>query len=162
MIRQRLWLAVLAFLVAAPAAKVEAQVAFGPQVVLYDFEDFGLGGRVDFGLGEVIGMQEGLLRGLFGTFNANYVFNDSDVTQLVFNANVGVPFAVAGSIQPYAGAGLNHNRVSIEGFSASSSGLNLLGGIFLGLGTLPAFAELQYSTTGTGYLSLSVGLLFGR
>jgi hypothetical protein len=27
---------------------------------------------------------------------------------------------------------------------------------------LPAFAELQYSTTGNGYLTLSFGLLFGR
>jgi opacity protein-like surface antigen len=152
----------LAFLLTVPAAKAEAQVAFGPQVVLFDFEDIGVGGRVDVGLGQAFGIQEGLLQGLFGSFNGNYIFNDGDVTQLVFNANVAIPFDVAGTIAPYAGAGINHNRVSVSGFSASSSGLNLLGGVFLGLGNLPAFAELQYSTTGAGYLTLSFGLLFGR
>jgi hypothetical protein len=160
--RWHLLVVALAFLVAAPAAKVEAQVAFGPQLVLFDFEDVGVGGRIDVGLGQTLGIQEGLMQGLFGTFNGNYIFNDSDVTQLVFNANVAVPFEVAGSVRPYAGAGINHYRLSHSGASASSSGLNLLGGIFLDVGNLPAFAELQYSTTGDGFLTLSFGVLFGR
>jgi hypothetical protein len=162
MMRCRLSVVALAFLLAVPAAKVDAQVSFGPQIVLFDFEDVGVGGRLDLGLGQAFGIQEGPLQGLFGSFNGNYIFNDSDVTQLVFNANVAVPFEVAGTLRPYAGAGINHLRLSYEGFSASSSGLNLLGGVFLGVGNLPAFAELQYSTSGNGYLSLSVGVLFGR
>jgi hypothetical protein len=162
MIRWHLPVVTLAFLLTVPAAEVDAQVAFGPQIVLFDFEDVGVGARVDVGLGQTFGIQEGALQGLFGSFNGNYIFNDSDVTQLVFNANVAVPFEVAGTLRPYAGAGINHLRLSYEGFSASSSGLNLLGGVFLGVGNLPAFAELQYSTSGNGYLSLSVGVLFGR
>jgi opacity protein-like surface antigen len=157
------WLlsAAVVALLTVPAGEAQAQVAFGPQVVLFDFEDIGIGGRVDFGLGEAFGIQEGMLQGLFGSGNVNYVLAEGDATQLLFNLNVGVPIPTAGALRPYAGAGLNHNRVSVSGFSASSSGLNVLGGLFLDVG-LPAFVELQYSTTGAGFLSLSVGLLFGR
>jgi hypothetical protein len=66
-----------------------------------------------------------------------------------------------GAVVPYAGAGVNRFRVSADGASAGESGLNLLGGIFFDLGAVPSFLELQYSTTGTGQLSMSFGLLFG-
>jgi hypothetical protein len=153
-------LAGLALFIAIPATDATAQVSFGPQVVVWDFEEIGIGGRVDFGLGEALGIEEGVFQDLFASFNANYLFADPGTT-LIFNINAAIPFAMDGPVTPYAGAGLNHFRFSFEGFSSSHSGLNVLGGIFFDLGALPAFAELQYSTTGAGFLSLSAGVLFG-
>jgi hypothetical protein len=161
MTKRHLLVAGLAILLALPPAEAKAQVAFGPQVVLFDFDDLGIGGRVDFGLAETVGIQEGLLQGLFGSFNGTYLLTEGDVTQLLFNLNAATTFDLQGTMTPYAGLGLNHYRASFSGFSSSSSGLNLLGGVFLNIG-MPAFAEVQYSTTGAGFISLSFGVLFGR
>jgi opacity protein-like surface antigen len=157
----------LAVLGALHPGTAQAQVSFGPQAVLVDFDDLAVGGRVDFGLGQAFGIEEGVFQDLFGTVNGNYVFHEGDVTNLIFNINGAIPFAVDAPVTPYAGAGINIYRVSISedvlggSFSDTSSGLNLLGGLFFDLGTIPAFAELQYSTTGAGYISLSFGVLFG-
>jgi len=166
----RKWLVLalaMAVLVAVHPMNTEAQVAFGPQVVLVDFDDVAVGGRVDIGLGQAFGIEEGVFQGLFASANGNYVFVDGNVTNLIFNANVAVPFEVEAPVTPYAGGGINIYRWSVSGtagvpsFSDTSSGLNLLGGLFFDLGAVPAFAELQYSTTGAGFVSISFGVLFG-
>jgi opacity protein-like surface antigen len=162
-------LALVAFLfVALPAEEAEAQVSFGPQVVLWDFSELGVGARVDFGLADSFGIDDGFFQDLFGSFNANYVFEGSDnATMLVFNLNGNVPLDLDSDLSPYVGAGLNHWRWSYDApFTGASSswswtGLNILGGLFLDFGNLPAFAELQYSTSGAGFLTLSAGILFG-
>jgi opacity protein-like surface antigen len=154
----------LAVLLAAHPGRTEAQVAFGPQAVLVDFDDLAVGGRVDFGLGQALGIEEGVFQELFASLNGNYVFTEGDATNLIFNANAAVPFEVEAAITPYAGAGISIYRWSVEetiSGSDTSSGLNLLGGVFFDLGEIPAFAELQYSTSGAGYISLSFGVLFG-
>lgn len=150
-------------LVTSPAEEVQAQVAFGPQAVLWDFSDFGVGARVDWGMGDAFEIEEGFFEGLTGSFNGNYLFDDfSDANTLIFNANAWVPFDIDAAVSPYAGTGINHYRISVDGpFNFTGSGLNLLGGIQFGLGDVPAFTELQYSTTGAGFLSLSFGVLFG-
>lgn len=154
-------LAGLALFLAVPATEAAAQVTFGPQIVLWDFEEIGIGARVDFQLGEAIGIDEGVLQDLFASVNANYILV-SDVTMLMFNANAAVPFDIDAAVVPYAGAGLNHLRQSVSGASFSWTGLNLLGGIFFDLGNFPAFAELQYSTSANGFLSLSAGIFLGN
>lgn len=155
----------VALFMVLPAQRAEAQVSFGPQLVLWDFSDLGIGARVDFGLADSFGIEEGFFQGLFGTVNANYLLQDGDVTTLAFNVNGAVPIQMDGPISPYVGAGINHFRSSVDtdfgDFSSSSSGLNILGGTFFNLGTIPAFGELQYSTTGAGFLTLSGGVLFG-
>jgi hypothetical protein len=166
--RMKRWLGVLAaltFLIPLVPAQAEAQVSFGPQVVLWDFDEVGLGARVDYGLADAFGIEDGFFENLFGSFNANYLFTDGDGTTLLFNVNANVPIATDGGLRPYVGAGLNHWRYSFSSggmsFSSSSSGLNVLGGLLFGLGDIPAFGELQFSTTGSGFLSLSGGVLFG-
>ena len=153
-----------ALLMALPAQRAEAQVSFGPQLVIWDFEEVGLGARVDFGLSDTFGIEDGFFQGLFGTVYGNYIFQDPG-TSILFNVNAAVPIQTDGGFSPYVGAGLNHYRFSVTFFgetvSSSSSGLNLLGGTFFDLGSIPAFAELQYSTTGAGFLSVSAGVLFG-
>jgi hypothetical protein len=152
-------LAGFALFLALPPAEATAQVSFGPQIVMWDFEELGIGARVDFQLGETLGMEEGLFQDLFATINANYLLV-SDITMLLFNVNAAVPFEIDAPVTPYAGAGLNHLRQSFNNFSHSWTGLNILGGVFFDLGAFPAFAELQYSTSASGFLTLSVGALF--
>ncbi len=155
-------LASLAFLVAVqPAEEAEAQVMFGPQVVLWDFEELGIGARVDFGLADAFGIEDGFFEGLFGSANVSYLLLDGDGTPLDINLNANVTFDVDANIRPYAGAGINHLRFSFGGFTVSNSGLNLLGGLFFDLGSVPAFGELKYSTSGAGFLTLAGGVLFG-
>lgn len=177
-LRQIILAGLVLLLVAVPARQAEAQVSFGPQLVFFDFEQLGVGGRVDFGLADAFGIEDGFFQSLKGSANASYVFGDSEEftggsvgwDATVFNVNAVVPFVVESSVAPYAGAGINHTRYSTDfdgpdlpgfGYSGSSSGLNILGGIGFGLGALPAFAEIQYSTSGSGYLTLSGGVMFG-
>lgn len=172
-------LAGLAFAFAAiPAQQAAAQVSFGPQVVLWDLERLGVGARVDFGLAESFGIEDGFFEQLKASVNGNYVFGESQDfpggsaswNAIVINANGVVPIEADIAVSPFVGAGLNHTRFSSDvsggfggfgGFSGSSSGLNLLGGIEFDLGSLPGFAELQYSTSGAGFLSVTGGVMFG-
>lgn len=79
-------------------------------------------------------------------------------------------FTGGSAVAPYAGAGSNHMRCSTDisatsfpglGFSGSSTGLNVVGGLGFRLGVLPAFAEVQYSTSSSDYVTLSAGVMFG-
>ncbi len=166
------------FVLATPPQEAEAQVSFGPQVVLWDFDELAVGGRVDFGLADAFGIEEGTFSELRGSANVSYIFGDSERigneewswSGLLINANAVVPFDIDAAVTPFAGVGINHTRFSSSfsgaglgsfGFSGSSSGLNLLGGLEFGLGSIPAFTELQYSTSGAGALSLSFGVMFG-
>ncbi len=158
--------------------KAEAQTVFGPQIVLWDLDEPAIGARVNFGLADAFGIDDGFFQNLAGSVNASYIFGDSESiggetwswSGFLINVNAIVPFEVEAAVTPYAGAGINHTRFSTSfsgsgigsfGFSGSSSGLNLLGGVELPLGSIPAFAELQYSTSGAGALTLSFGVLFG-
>lgn len=145
--------------------EAEAQVQFGPQVAFWDFEEIGVGGKVQFGLGEAFGIDDGPFAGLYGSFDGNYILADGDATPLLFNLNAGVPFQVDAAITPYAGVGINHWRISggdeQVSVSFSASGLNLLGGLEFDMGAVPAFGQLAYSTSGAGFLTISGGVLFG-
>jgi opacity protein-like surface antigen len=166
------------FFLAVPPTEAQAQVTFGPQVVLWDFDEFGLGARGDFELGGALEIEEGAFSALRASTNASYLFGDSQQfngtdaswSGILINANAIVPFEIDGAVTPFAGAGINHTRFSssVSGngfqfgsFSGSSSGLNVLGGIEFDLGAVPAFTELQYSTSGAGNLNLSLGVMFG-
>ncbi len=159
--------AAVALLLAAQVERAEAQVRFGPQVALFDFDDLGVGVRVDVGLSDAFGIEDGFFQGLFASGNVNYLFTDGVDTALLINANANVPFSVEAAVTPYAGAGFNHWRYTWDNpfgpgsTTFSASGLNILGGLFFDLGGIPAFGELQYSTTGAGFLTLSGGILFG-
>jgi opacity protein-like surface antigen len=163
-------LAAAALLAWAPV-EGQAQVSFGAQAALFDLEELAVGGRVNFGLANSFGIEDGFFQGLEGSVNANYLFLDGADSAFLINANGLVPLSVESSLSPYVGAGINHYRYSWDnpfgdliGFDGtySASGLNILAGLNLSLGALPAFAELQYSTTGAGFLTLSGGVMFGR
>lgn len=151
----------VALFLAVPVTEASAQTSFGPQVSLWDLSELGIGARVDFVLGDVFGQEEGPFSEMFATVDGSYILDDAEeVTTLAFNANAAVPLPMDGNLSPYAGAGLNHFRSSSDFGSISFSGLNLLGGLFFDLGGMNAFGQLQYSTTGAGFLTLSGGVLF--
>lgn len=155
-------IAILSVLAMLPT-EAEAQVTFGPQVSLWDFEEVGIGAKVDVGLGESLGIEDGTFQNLSASFDGNYMFGTGDLTMTLFNLNAQVPFDIDAGVTPYAGTGLNHWRVSGTGPFASggTSGLNILGGLSFDLVQVPAFTQLQYSTTGFGYLTVSGGVMFG-
>jgi opacity protein-like surface antigen len=176
------WSAVLAgvaiMFAVVPTPEAEAQTTFGPQFVLWDFDKPAVGARVNFGLASTFGIEDGFFSDLAASINGSYIFGDSESfgneewswSGLAINVNGIVPIDIEAGVTPFVGAGINHTRFSSSfsgtglgsfGFSGSSSGLNLVGGVELPLGGLRTFAELQYSTTGTGPLSVSVGVLFG-
>ncbi|TVP45216.1 MAG: hypothetical protein EA350_09725 [Gemmatimonadales bacterium] len=143
------------------ASEARAQVMFGPQLTLVEFEHLGIGVRGDYALGDMLDLEEGWFQHTKVSADLTYVFQDSDFTTFHFNVNGLVPFEIDADFVPYAGAGLNHVRQSVEGASGSFSGLNLLGGVTFGLAEIPAFAQIQYSTSGLGFLTVSFGVLFG-
>lgn len=165
--RMLLLIVVPAFLLADGDA-AEGQVSVGPQLLVFDMEEVGIGGRLDVELGEPLGIEQEPFSGLFGSAHANYVFSNSDVSWLLFDFNPAVPFEIEPAVTPYAGAGLNVTRVSIDDFSDTNAGLNLLGGLLFDLGNVPAFAEVRFSTTsvgtglgGSNFISLSGGVHLG-
>lgn len=162
--------------VAVTAQPAQSQTRFGPQVAWADDFDLGVGGRLDFGLGNLFGVDDGPFQNLFGSTTATYFFTDCgfseiDCSYIEFEGNLGVPFTLDGaSIQPFAGAGLHVGRFSVDddfdtpfgSFSSSSTevGLNLLGGIFFPLGDLSGFAQGKIELAGGEQFIISAGVLF--
>jgi hypothetical protein len=161
----------------APRA-AEAQVSFGPHIAWGDDTDFGVGGTINFGLGNAFGIEDGAFANLFGSVGATYFFFDCtpgfnldsvNCTYYEINGNLAVPFTIEGSsIQPYVGAGIGlaHGSYSYPLFgefdySNTDVGLNILGGIFFPLGGLKGFAQGKFELSGGEQFVLSGGILFG-
>lgn len=154
--------AVLAF----GAANAEAQ-RFGGQVSWSDDMDLGVGARVEL---PVALSSEGILAGTYIIGSFDYFFPDcEDCTYFEFNGNFAAPIGTS-SLRPYVGAGLNVARFSVDidvpGFEDSASntemGLNLLGGIKFGIGSLSSYAEARMELGGGEQFVLTFGVLFGR
>jgi opacity protein-like surface antigen len=170
------WLLVagtLALVSAVQVQQAEAQVLFGPQVAWGDDTDLGVGGRVEFGLGNMIS-QEGPLASLFGMVTGTYFFmncgagvfgSDVDCSYIEFNANAGVPFTLESGLVLYGGTGLHVGRTSVswQGYSDSNTeiGLNLLGGVKYALSGFNTFAEAKLGLGGASQFMLQAGVLFG-
>lgn len=159
------------------AAPVQGQVAFGPLLAWGDDSDVGVGGRVDFGLGDALGIDEGAFQNLFGSAGATYFFTDCtpgfdfdevDCSWFEINGNLGVPFTIEdSSIAPYAGTGLHLARVSVDhpgtAFDNDDTevGLNLFGGISFPISDLAGFVEGKFELAGGEQFVLSTGIMFG-
>jgi hypothetical protein len=149
-----------------PAMPAEAQVNFGPQLAWGDDTDLGLGGRIDFGVADALGVDDGPFQNLFASTSITYFFCDwCDYFEI--NGNLAVPFTLEGSsIAPYAGAGIHIGRFSFDEpligdeFDDTEVGLNLLGGIFFPLSDLTGFAEGKFGLGGADQFVLSAGVLF--
>ncbi len=156
-------LLVLLCVLAAPRA--EAQVRFGAQGSWADDVDFGVGGRVVFGLNNIIKGTP-----LEGTASFDYYFPDGPLTYWEINGNVlyAIP-GVKGSLAPYVGGGLNVAHASVDlnipGISGASNtdiGLNIVGGTKFGMQgkRLAPFAEVKFELGGGEQFVLTGGVLF--
>jgi hypothetical protein len=147
-------------------ADAEAQ-AFGAQVSWGDDTDIGIGARLEYGLPGLLTSQGALANTyLIGSFD--WFFPDCpsgvDCTFWEINANLAVPIT-SSTVDPYAGAGLNIARASVESgtFEASDTevGLNLLAGLRFNLGNLGAFGEGRFVLGGADQFVLTFGVLLG-
>lgn len=167
------WRAVLgaAAVLSVTASAAEAQ-RFGPQVSWSDDFDLGVGARIEYELPNLITSEGPFSRTYFiGSFDFFFPScpGDLDCTFWQLNGNLAIPIT-ATNINPYAGAGLNISRYSIDydglggNFSGSSTdiGLNVLGGLQFRLGSLNAFSEAWIQLGGGEQFGLTFGLLFGR
>lgn len=150
------------------AATLEAQdIKIGAQASLAQDTDFGIGPRLEVGLGQV-------LPGLAAVGSFDYFFPDSfeltipgqdapftaEVDYWEINANVIYGFTVADApgVEPYFGAGLNFSRISGNfsgpgaGEEASETdtgvGINLVGGAKFPLTGVTPFLEARLELKG--------------
>lgn len=159
--------ALLAGLVSA--ADAPAQVRAGANLAWADDADFGIGGRIGFGLGSI---SERHPVEAFVSFD--YFFPDEggsgvDLTYWEINANGIWKFSLPNSsVAPYLGAGVNFARASVDlsgigSGSDSDVGLNILGGLrFNVMGGVQPFTEVRLELGGGEQLVLAAGLLFGK
>lgn len=161
--------AVLALCVVS-AGTAQAQ-RFGAALSWGSDTDLGVAPRVEFPLTNMLSKSGALSKAFFiGEFT--WFFPDCggasgvDCSYWELNPGLAVPFTVSNpKIAPYLGAGLNiaHASASSGGFTASDTqtGLNALGGLKFGLGSMDAFTEARLELSGGEQLVLSFGLLFG-
>jgi hypothetical protein len=166
------WLGSLAVAIALSAAPAAAQLQLGVQASNGERSGFGIGPRVQFGLGP---LTAGLrVAGSFEVFPGDsYDLPDegeieADLTYWEANVNVhyvlGLP---AVPLKPYVGAGLNLAHLRIEGTpnaefdqDETRRGLNLLAGAGLALGSVTPFVEYRIEIEGGEQWVLSGGILF--
>lgn len=137
----------------------QAQIAFGPQVSwATEIEEIAVGARLQAGLPT-------LLSGLQLIGSADYYFvdcgEDIDCTTLDFNANAAFSVLPMPTMDVYLGGGLNIIRVSVEDFSESETGINVLAGVKFPGTTIRPFAEARYTLGDFDRFTITGGLLFG-
>lgn len=155
---------------------LSAQAVFGPQLAWGDNTDFGVGGRVEFGLGDLVGLEEAPFADIFGQATATFFFPDCgggffgggtgvDCSFFEIAASAAVPFDLDEDFTPYAGAGLHLGRFGVSSGGTSDSetklGLGLLGGVKFPLGGVNAFAEGKINLGTYDQVVLQFGVLFG-
>ena len=137
---------------------------FGVQGSWGDDVDFGVGGRFELDLENALSSEPPFSRTfIIGAFD--YFFQDCDPFDCSYwelNGNLAVPFGSAdASVDPYAGAGINIARGSVEDFDNTEVGLNLLGGLKFPLGGVSAFGEARIELGGGEQFVITGGILFG-
>lgn len=144
----------------------QAQVAFGPQVSwATEIEEIAVGARIQAGM-------PSLLAGLQLIGSADYYFMDCnegaeeldiDCSLLDFNANAAYSIMPLSRLDLYIGGGLNIMRMSVEDFSDTDTGINILAGVKFPGTTIRPFAEGRYTIGGDAEnrFTITGGLLFG-
>lgn len=150
---------------AASRVVPQRPVTFGVQADFGTDTDFGIGGRVVFGLRSLFPRAP-----LDGQVGFDYFFPDEppgvDLTYWEINGNVAYRIPnVTGSVAPYVGGGLNIAHTSVDRPLSRTSdtdvGLNLLGGTTFGTrGAVRPFAEMRVTVGGGDQLVITGGVRF--
>jgi hypothetical protein len=155
--RKILWILALAGAVAVPGA-VQAQTTFGPVAAFHDDADFGIGGYLRLPIPSV-SPNLAIVPSFVLFFPDGYDFFE-------FNGDVTYSFASSAeaAIAPFALAGLNVARVSVDVGNDSASntdlGLNLGGGVAFRSGSLQPFAGAKFEIQDGSALVIFGGLGF--
>jgi len=164
-------------MLAVGASGVQAQ-RFGVQLDWSDDFDFGVGGRVEFDLEDMLSSEGPFSRTfVIGSFDYFFPDCDADIGPTDFdcsyweiNGNLAVPFTEGDeSVDPYAGAGLNLAHFSFDyaddfpggDVSDTEIGLNLLAGVKFPVGGLAAYLEGRFELSGGEQFVLTGGVLVG-
>lgn len=167
---KKLMFMVAAFMCLIGVQTGQAQVSFGPQLAWSDAVDLGLGARVEFGLADLFGIEDGVFANLYASASGTYFFPEcpgSSCSLVELNPNAVVPFEMDATVTPFVGAGLHlaRSKWSVPDASISDTdtdvGLNILGGIKFPIGNLGGFAEGNFGISGAEHFTLSAGVLFG-
>lgn len=146
------------------AAPLQGQAAFGGQVVAGTEQDFGVGGRVAFGLSELAPELEGAAE-----FNLFFPDGPTDFWEINGNILYAFPLRNTRSVLPYAGGGLNIARIDFDSpgdedeFRDENTevGLNLLGGVRFPSRTVAPYVEARGVISDADQLVFTFGVLFG-
>lgn len=145
-------------MVASPA---QAQVKFGTVLNWGDDADFGLGAKLNFGVGNITDRAN-----IEGQVAFDYYFPDGFDYWTITGSGI-YSLTPSGSIAPHVGAGLGLARASFDvgtfGGSDTSLFLNLLGGLrFKAIGNVTPFTEARLQIGDGSQFVLSGGVFFGR
>jgi hypothetical protein len=162
---------------AIPTQDAHAQVKLGPRVVLSVGDISDAGG--DFGIGADVRFLAGDLPVTFnGAFDYYFVEdqpvgNGNEVGRSIFTIDFNALYMFGVDNQaftPYAGGGLGITRSSrddyetgggtVEGFSDTEIGLNIIGGAEFPLESLTPFVQAQIGVGGVDRFNIAGGLLF--
>jgi len=134
-----------AVIVALPGQAEAQGAAIGPTVAWHDDFDFGIGAMADIG---VPALAPGV--GILADFT--YFFPDGSLNYFEINGNLRWEFPTEDMpIVPFALAGLNLARASIDGIDDSGNtevGLNLGGGLKFNAGTLEPIVGGRFEIDG--------------
>jgi len=157
-----------ALLLGSVAVKpAEAQVQFGANIAWGDDTDFGVGGRLNFGLGSSL-----KAKGITAMATFDYFFPDGfDFWEATANGIYHIN--TASSTRPYVGAGVSLARSSFDDqgvcqildcdASNSEFGLNLLGGVkFAAMGNVVPFVEARFAVRDGSQFVIAGGVFFGK
>ena len=144
--------AVLLCLVGVESASAQG-FRWGPEVSLGTDTDLGLGARAEFDF-------SGSALTIIASFD--YYFPDGPAEYWEINGNLIYNFNIpsAPTVTPYAGGGLNIGHASVDGYSDTDPGLNLLGGTRLDAGSIMPFVEIKFTIEGVEQFVVTGGILF--
>lgn len=146
---------------AVVASPADAQVKFGTVLNWGDDADFGLGAKLNFGVGNITDRAD-----IEGQVAFDYYFPDGFDYWTLTGSGI-YSLTPSGSVAPHVGAGLGLGRtsVSVGTFSGSDTQLflNLLGGLrFKAMGNVVPFTEARLQIGDGSQFVLSGGVFFGR
>ena len=146
-----------AALLALGAAPARAQTSFGAEALFGSDTDFGIGGRLQVGLGTAAPLD---FQGSFDLF-----FPDGPADYWEVNGNIWYSIPTTGTVTvPYVGGGLNIGVVDpgSDFDSDTDVGLNLGGGARFEFENTTPFVEARFVIGGVEQFVIGGGFLFGR
>lgn len=157
---------VSAFALAFMVQPADAQVRFGAQGNYSTELDLGIGARAEVDIGALTGESGGFISRVMGIGSFDYFFPDEDFDAWEVNVGAAVPFDLGTDLSPYAGAAFTYTDLSADldgagDFSASETGISVLGGLRFTMAGMAAYGEARAVLHDVDHVVATVGVLLG-